>query len=340
MPKKNKKKSKSKATQPQAQAQAQLDFVACETFDGARPAFEFKSGEKGVGYSRSDPAYAAALTASKAGAAAAAGPAGAGAAAAWSPAAVGLPTREEQAKWKPLEWERFKEERRQYWGRLKHPMLRKSASGRGLYDGGEVAQLRDRMLKSDLGMGLTDEDRNGPPAAAAPAAAPVAGPAGQAAAATGEDETPAAAAEPYVPHPGEQCYTAGCQHACDVTKECPVCKKRGMRTFFCSNECFKGNFKLHKKLHKCEDLTALDTIQGWGLARCMAAEILLSTDIGSITAVAAMANTDELVAIMALRKNDFDVGQAVMHLSGRDSDKRMDMPTQQQSMDRILERMQ
>ena len=29
---------------------------------------------------------------------------------------------------------------------------------------------------------------------------------------------------------------------------------------------------------------------------------------------------------MALRKNDFDVGQAVMHLSGRDSEKRMDLP--------------
>jgi hypothetical protein len=91
-----------------------------------------------------------------------------------------------------------------------------------------------------------------------------------------------------------------------------------MRTFFCTNECFKSNWASHKKLHSVADVSHLETIQSWGLARPMAAEILMSTDIGSITAVAAMANTDELVAIMALRKNDFDVGQAVMHLSGRD----------------------
>ena len=44
----------------------------------------------------------------------------------------------------------------------------------------------------------------------------------------------------------------------------------------------------------------------------MAAEILTETNIGDITAVASLANTDELVAIMALKKNDFDVGNAVM----------------------------
>lgn len=36
----------------------------------------------------------------------------------------------------------------------------------------------------------------------------------------------------------------------------------------------------------------------------------------------------QMVAVMALKKNDFDVGQAVMHLSGRSSEQRMEMPTQ------------
>ena len=51
----------------------------------------------------------------------------------------------------------------------------------------------------------------------------------------------------------------------------------------------------------------------------MAVEVLCLTDVGSIAAVAALANCDEMVAIMALKKNDFDVGQAVMQLSGRSS---------------------
>ena len=52
-----------------------------------------------------------------------------------------------------------------------------------------------------------------------------------------------------------------------------------------------------------------------------------------------MASTDELVAIMALRKNDFDVGQAVMHIRGRDSERRTDMPSQEQALAGILSRM-
>ena len=36
----------------------------------------------------------------------------------------------------------------------------------------------------------------------------------------------------------------------------------------------------------------------------------------------------QMVAVMALKKNDFDVGSAVMHLSGRSSEQRMEMPTQ------------
>lgn len=52
-----------------------------------------------------------------------------------------------------------------------------------------------------------------------------------------------------------------------------------------------------------------------------------------------MANTDELVAIMALRKNDNDVGAAIMHLSGRDSEKRMDMPTQDVAMERVMQKL-
>ena len=55
--------------------------------------------------------------------------------------------------------------------------------------------------------------------------------------------------------------------------------------------------------------------------------------------MSSMANTDELVAIMALRKNDNDVGAAIMHLSGRDSEKRMDMPTQDVAMERVMQKL-
>ena len=308
------------------------EFSAADAFEGRRDGCEFKLGDRGLGYYRTD---AAIIEAAARAVAQQQGPAS------WTPESAGLPTREEQAKWKPLEWERFKEERRQYWARLKHPMLRKSAAARGLYDGGDAAALRDRMLKSDLGMGLTELDKNGPGADAGSQAAGSnkSGDAAAEAAADSAAKESAIKREPYAPQPGEQCYTVGCQRACDACKECPVCLKRGMRTFFCTNECFKKNWASHKKLHSVADVSHLDTIQSWGLSRPMAAEILMSTDVGSITAVAAMANTDELVAIMALRKNDFDVGQAVMHLSGRDSEKRMDLPTQDEAMNRVLDRL-
>lgn len=338
--KKSKKKAPKKApgSQPQPEpetaaetaAEAPLEFSAVDSFQGRRDGFEFKLGDRGLGYYRTD----AAIVEAGARAIEQQGPAS------WIPQSAGLPTREEQAKWKPLEWERFKEERRQYWARLKHPMLRKSAAARGLYDGGDAAALRDRMLKSDLGMGLTELDKNGP-AAAAGSQAVAADTVGDTAAGTATDNASESTTrrEPYIPQPGEQCYAVGCQQACDVCKECPVCLKRGMRTFFCTNECFKQNWASHKKLHSVADVSHLEKIQSWGLARPMAAEIMMSTDVGSIAAVAAMANTDELVAIMALRKNDFDVGQAVMHLSGRDSEKRMDLPTQDEAMNRVLDRL-
>eukprot|EP01051_Picozoa_sp_SAG22_P017873 SAG22_NODE_2859_length_2151_cov_2.005848_3_plen_137_part_00 len=129
-----------------------------------------------------------------------------------------------------------------------------------------------------------------------------------------------------------------CPNACDPSKECPQCKKNGMRTFFCSNECFKGCWKSHKKLHKAKP-DDLELVSSWGLSRPMAAEVLATIDLGNIAAVSSMANTDELVAIMALRKNDNDVGQAIMHLSGRDSEKRMSMPTQDVAMERVMSKL-
>jgi hypothetical protein len=116
---------------------------------------------------------------------------------------------------------------------------------------------------------------------------------------------------PYEPLPGEHCYSIGCSNECDPTKECPTCLKKGIRTFFCSSECFKSGWVSHKKMHRvgADSLARLCT---WGLARPMAAEVLTETCVGDITAVASLANTDELVAVMALKKNEFDVSQAVM----------------------------
>eukprot|EP01047_Picozoa_sp_COSAG01_P106636 COSAG01_NODE_35723_length_527_cov_2.077103_1_plen_82_part_00 len=64
-----------------------------------------------------------------------------------------LPSREEQQRWKPLEWERYKEERRRYWARCKPQMLRRSCEARGLRADGELGAVRDRLLKTDLDLG-------------------------------------------------------------------------------------------------------------------------------------------------------------------------------------------
>jgi hypothetical protein len=268
---------------------------------------------------------------------------------------TGLPTREEQERWKPLEWERFKDERRRYWGRLKLPMLKKSCAGRNLYAEGNDSVLRDRLLKSDLDLGLTDFDRNGPPTDdIGEQPAPADG------AASPEPAAAPAAVPRYEPMPGEICYSTDCQNEADPKKECPNCKKNGWRTFFCGDvsaiaavpiiriamvintvhlqACYKSCWATHKKLHKVSS-SDLALVNSWGIARKMAGEVLCCTDLGSITAVASMANTDELVAIMALRKNDNDVGRAIMHLSGRDSDSRMEMPTQDEAMDRVLQKL-
>ena len=59
-----------------------------------------------------------------------------------------LPSREEQQGWKPVEWERFKDQRRRYWCKLKPQMLRKSCTSRGLSDQGDPQALRNRLLNS------------------------------------------------------------------------------------------------------------------------------------------------------------------------------------------------
>ena len=69
-----------------------------------------------------------------------------------------LLSREEQQRWKPLEWERYKEERQRYWARCKPQMLRRSCEARGLRADGELGAVRDRLLKTDLDLGITPED--------------------------------------------------------------------------------------------------------------------------------------------------------------------------------------
>lgn len=47
---------------------------------------------------------------------------------------------------------------------------------------------------------------------------------------------------------GHICETPDCGAA--ATLQCPTCLKLGIQgSFFCSQDCFKGNWKSHKVLH-------------------------------------------------------------------------------------------
>ena len=48
---------------------------------------------------------------------------------------------------------------------------------------------------------------------------------------------------------GKSCETPGCDQPAKL--QCPTCIKLGIQgSFFCSQECFKSNWDLHKTLHK------------------------------------------------------------------------------------------
>ena len=42
---------------------------------------------------------------------------------------------------------------------------------------------------------------------------------------------------------------------------CPKCTEKGISTYFCSQECFKLNFKSHKAMHQTAAITNNDTQQ-------------------------------------------------------------------------------
>eukprot|EP01052_Picozoa_sp_SAG31_P039628 SAG31_NODE_5533_length_2471_cov_1.929595_1_plen_205_part_00 len=172
-------------------------------------------------------------------------------------------------------------------------MLRKSCSARGLYEGGDAAALRDRLLKADLGLGLTEYDIRGPKDESTLESV------------VENNQIAPIASAVYHPQPGERCYSINCTNICDPSKECPHCKKNNMRTFFCSNvrayiyqclekfrfhfsvhaqECFKSCWASHKKLHKMKP-SDLELVRSWGLSRVMAADVLITMDLGQIAAV-------------------------------------------------------
>ena len=45
------------------------------------------------------------------------------------------------------------------------------------------------------------------------------------------------------------CASPGCQNPVTGNLACPTCKKYGMDSFFCSQDCFKKNWAEHKKVH-------------------------------------------------------------------------------------------
>ena len=46
----------------------------------------------------------------------------------------------------------------------------------------------------------------------------------------------------------EACETPGCTSSAKL--QCPTCIKLGIKGFFCSQECFKENWNIHKSVHK------------------------------------------------------------------------------------------
>uniref|UniRef100_A0A8C3ILR3 C6H2-type domain-containing protein n=1 Tax=Chrysemys picta bellii TaxID=8478 RepID=A0A8C3ILR3_CHRPI len=59
------------------------------------------------------------------------------------------------------------------------------------------------------------------------------------------------------------CEIAGCSH--EAKLQCPTCIKLGSQgSYFCSQECFKGNWATHKLLHKkAKDEKAKHEVSSW-----------------------------------------------------------------------------
>ena len=49
---------------------------------------------------------------------------------------------------------------------------------------------------------------------------------------------------------GHLCETPGCGKATPSALQCPECKKLNIGGFFCSQECFHGNWSSHCSIHK------------------------------------------------------------------------------------------
>jgi len=65
---------------------------------------------------------------------------------------------------------------------------------------------------------------------------------------------------------GRSCETPGCGEPAKL--QCPTCIKLNIQgSFFCSQECFKGNWDLHKALHKLAktDTASQSSKKGGGL---------------------------------------------------------------------------
>ena len=59
----------------------------------------------------------------------------------------------------------------------------------------------------------------------------------------------------------ETCETPGCTSSAKL--QCPTCIKLGIKGFFCSQECFKENWNIHKSVHKKQTATAPVAYNPW-----------------------------------------------------------------------------
>lgn len=81
---------------------------------------------------------------------------------------------------------------------------------------------------------------------------------------------------------GALCETPGCK--LEARLQCPTCLKLEIKgSFFCTQECFKKNWNVHKSVHKKEIVAEPITYNPWPGYPFTGMQFVLEKDIDHIT---------------------------------------------------------